>query len=55
MNYKQFDALLSGTKVLMKAWDHENNDQVETVATFNLHFLVTLNIHLMKFVLSKNP
>ena len=36
MNNKQFDALDAGTKVLIKAWDHENNDQaVETVATYN--------------------
>ena len=32
---KEFDALPSGTKVLIKAWDHENNVAVETVATFN--------------------
>ena len=35
MNDKQFDALATGTKVLIKAWDHENNVAVETVATFN--------------------
>jgi len=29
------DNLETGTKVLIKAWDHENNDQVETVATYN--------------------
>jgi len=35
MNSKQFDALEAGTKVLIKAWDHENNVAVETVATYN--------------------
>ena len=35
MNTKEFDALDTGTKVLIKAWDHENNVAVETVATFN--------------------
>ena len=35
MNNKQFDALDAGTKVLIKAWDHENNVAVETVATYN--------------------
>ena len=34
MNNKQFDALDAGTKVLIKAWDHENNKIVETVATY---------------------
>jgi len=34
MNNKQFDNLETGTKVLMKAWDHENNKIVETVATY---------------------
>ena len=35
MNSKQFDALEAGNKVLIKAWDHENNVAVETVATYN--------------------
>ena len=35
MNSRQFDALEAGTKVLIKAWDHENNVAVETVATYN--------------------
>ena len=35
MNNKQFDLLDAGTKVLIKAWDHENNVAVETVATYN--------------------
>ena len=34
MNNKEFDALETGTKVLLKAWDHENNKIVETVATY---------------------
>jgi len=34
MNDKQFDALATGTNVLIKAWDHENNKIVETVATY---------------------
>jgi len=34
MNDKQFDALATGTNVLLKAWDHENNKIVETVATY---------------------
>ena len=29
------DDLEANTKVLIKAWDHENNEQVETVATYN--------------------
>ena len=35
MNNRQFDALEAGTKVLIKAWDHNISDQVETVATYN--------------------
>ena len=35
MNSRQFDALEAGTKVLIKAWDHNISDQVETVATYN--------------------
>ena len=29
------DKLEIGTKVLIKAWDHNISDQVETVATYN--------------------
>jgi len=29
------DDLEANTKVLIKAWDHENNEQVDTVATYN--------------------
>jgi hypothetical protein len=29
------DDLEANTKVLIKAWDHENNEQVETIATYN--------------------
>jgi hypothetical protein len=35
MNAREFNNLEANTKVLIKAWDHENNVAVETVATFN--------------------
>lgn len=35
MNAREFNNLEANTKVLIKAWDHENNEAVETVATYN--------------------
>ena len=35
MNAREFNNLEANTKVLIKAWDHKNNEAVETVATYN--------------------